>query len=148
MKKYSTNIPELSLKKTKSDVPKVKITSSNDAADYTRQFYSDDLEIYESMFLIILNRANITIAWVKISQGGISGTIADLSIIAKYAISALASGIILVHNHPSGNKNASQADINLTRKLKEGLKLFDINLLDHIILTSESYTSMADESLF
>lgn len=123
----------------------VKITNSQQSNTFARQFYHEDLEIYESMFLILLNRQNKTIAHAKISQGGVSGTVADVKIICKYAVDCLASNVILVHNHPSGNLSASNADDEITRKLKIALGYCDVALLDHIILTSEGYYSYADD---
>lgn len=147
MKTYNSSIDQLSLKREKSNFPKAKIITSSDAAQYARQFYFDDLDIYESMFLILLNNSNNTIGFVKISQGGITGTVVDVRIIAKYAIETLATGIILVHNHPSGNTTPSSADTIITAKVKQGLALLDVTLTDHLIITSSSYFSFADEGL-
>lgn len=132
------------LVKEPSEFPKVKITDSKSAADYARRFFHEDIEIYESMFLIILNGGNLTEAYVKISQGGIRGTVVDVKLVAKYAIDCLASAIILVHNHPSGNLLPSKADINITKKVKSCMQLFDVSVLDHIILTVDGYYSFAD----
>ena len=79
------------------------------------------------------------------STGGVSGTVADPKLIFAAAIKANACGIILAHNHPSGNLHPSQADIDLTKKMKEGGKLLEIQLLDHVIVTTEGYSSLADE---
>jgi DNA repair protein RadC len=84
---------------------------------------------------------------MEVSIGGISGTVADPRLIFIGALKAGASGMIVSHNHPSGNLTPSQADIQLTRKLKEGGNLLEIQLLDHIIMTSESYYSFADEGI-
>lgn len=124
--------------------PAVKVKNSQDAADYARAFYADDIDIYESAFIILLNRAHNTIGWAKISQGGVAGTIVDIKIVCKYAIDSLASGVIFVHNHPSGNLNPSVQDMQLAKRLKEALKILDVCLLDSIIITSESNYSMAD----
>ncbi len=133
------------LKKIQSDFPTERITTSNEAQQFIRQFYGDDIEVFESAFILLLNRQNKTIGYAKISQGGIAGTYIDLKIVAKYAVDSLASGVILCHNHPSGNPNPSAEDVSLSKKLKKGLKLLDINLLDSIILTPTSaYTSLAD----
>lgn len=145
MKEYKSILPEFYLGKRESTIKKAKITCSKDAADYIRNFYHDDIGIYESFFMLIMNRANNTVGYVKISQGGIAGTVVDISIVAKYAVNALASGIIIAHNHPSGNTQPSSNDLNLTKKIKEALSLFGIGLLDHVILSSESYYSLADE---
>jgi len=132
------------LKKIQSEFPKTKIRSSADSAEFIRQFYSDDIDIFESSFILLLNRANNTIGYAKISQGGITGTVVDPRLVAKYAVESLATAVILAHNHPSGNTEPSIADKEITNKIKNGLKLLDVNLLDHLILTNESYYSLAD----
>jgi len=138
---------EFKLKVEKTYFKKVKITQSSDAYNVIKQFYNDDIEIYESFFLLLLNRANNTTGYVKISQGGTIGTVVDVKLIAKYAVDSLSCAVILAHNHPSGNKQPSQNDRNMTKKVKEALKLFEIQVLDHIILTSESYFSFGDEGI-
>ena len=132
------------LKATDSEFTKVKITSSESAEKFIRQFYGDDLEIFESFFILLLNRANETIGYAKISQGGIVGTVVDKKILLKYVVESLASGIILAHNHPSGNTNPSQADLNITKDLQQLCKLVDSEILDHLILTADSFYSFAD----
>jgi DNA repair protein RadC len=132
------------LKATDSEFTKVKITGSETAEKYIRQFYGDDLEIFESFFILLLNRANETIGYAKISQGGIVGTIVDKKIILKYVVESLASGVILAHNHPSGNINPSEADLRITREIKELCNLIDSPVLDHVILTADSFYSFAD----
>jgi DNA repair protein RadC len=145
MKKQA--LKEISLKFTKTEFERKKITTSKDAADIIKKFYSCDINIYESFFILLLNRSSTTIGFSKISQGGVAGTVVDLKIIAKYAIDSLASGIILAHNHPSGNLRPSDTDLQLTKKVKEGLKLLDVSVMDHLILTEESYYSFADEGV-
>ena len=139
------NIPLFELKKIQTDFPKQKLTSSKLSSEFIRQFYSDDIEIYESFFILMLNRANETIGYAKISQGGICGTIVDVKLVAKFVVDSLASSIIIAHNHPSGNLLPSEADIQITIKIKVLVKLLDSILLDHIILTKESYYSLSDE---
>jgi DNA repair protein RadC len=134
----------LELKKTQTELPKISISNSKNAYDFIKQFYSDDLEIFESFFILLLNRANQTIAYAKISQGGVAGTYVDVKLIAKYAVDCLASSVILAHNHPSGNKLPSEGDMLITNKAKEGLKLLDINIQDHLIITTNDYYSFAD----
>jgi DNA repair protein RadC len=138
-------IKKFELKSNKTDFPQIKISSSLDAAEFIKQFYSDDIEIFESFFILLLNSANTTIGFAKISQGGVSGTVVDIKIIAKYAIDSLATAVILAHNHPSGNLNPSEADKNITTKIVEGLKLLDIHVLDHLILTVDKHYSFKDE---
>ena len=132
------------LKKIQTNFPKVKITESEQAAKFIKQFYGDDIEIFESFFILLLDRNNQTIGYAKISQGGICATVVDVRIIAKYAVESLCSGIILAHNHPSGNLNPSGQDLEITNKIKQALKIFDVAVLDHVILTAESYYSMVD----
>ena len=135
------------LKKIKSEFPCVQIKSSSDAANFIREFYSDDIEIFESVFILLLNRANKTIGYAKISQGGITGTVIDVKIVCKYTIDSLASGVILCHNHPSGNLQASNEDKNISKKIKESLTFIDSVLVDSIIITKDGYLSLADEGL-
>lgn len=147
MKEYKSFIPEIRLKKIPSDFKKVKIGHSQDAADFIRKFYFDDIELFESFFLLLLNRANNTIGYAKISQGGIAGTVVDIKLIAKYTTETLSSAVVLAHNHPSGHVKPSQNDIELTKKIKQALAYFDITVIDHIILGAEVHYSFADESL-
>ena len=124
---------------------KPKITSSKDVFDNIK---AELLDIpHEEFWILLLNRANRVIKKKQISQGGVAGTVADPKIIFKIALEELASGIILAHNHPSGNLTASQADIDLTNKLKAAGKLLEIQVLDHIIIAVKNYYSFADEGI-
>ncbi len=100
---------------------------------------------HEEFWVVFLNRANKVVSTHKISQGGLSGTVVDTRLIMKLALEQLASSIILVHNHPSGNTNPSNHDKNITQKIKEAGKIMDIPVLDHIIITDAAYYSFADE---
>lgn len=132
-------------RKELSPEEKPRITGSADVFELLR---SDLTDIpHEVFWVLLLNRANRVIKKQQISQGGVAGTVADPKIIFKTALDELASGIILAHNHPSGNLTASQADINLTRKLKEGGKMLEIQVLDHVIIAGQKYLSFADEGL-
>ena len=125
----------------------VKITSSRDAANFARQFYHDDIYLYESFFIIGLTSANKVKGWAKISQGGAAGTYVDIKIIAKYAVDMMAQAIIMIHNHPSGTLKPSEPDIQITNKAKAGLSLLDVSVLDHIILSPENeHYSFADQN--
>ena len=143
-KTYKSTISEYSLKYTKTDIQKTKITTSESASNVIRKFYFDDINIYESFFILLLNRANNTTGFAKISQGGTAGTVVDIKIIAKYAVDSLSPNVIICHNHPSGNKQPSDADLNITRKIKDALLLLDIKLIDHIIITENDFYSFAD----
>ena len=133
------------LRKNQTEFQPVKILSSDAAYNLIKNFYSDDIEILESCFILLLNNASKAIGYAKISQGGITGTVVDVRIVAKYAVDSLATSVILAHNHPSGNLNPSQADISITEKVKNALALLDIKLIEHLILTVDGFYSFADE---
>jgi len=145
MKTYKSNINLFSIKKNETEFKKTKIRSATDAYDVIKQFYNDDIDVFESSFILLLDTAANTIGYAKISQGGIVGTVIDPRLVAKYAIDSLASGVILAHNHPSGRIFPSKADLEITRKISDGLKLLDILLLDHLIITRDSFYSFSDE---
>lgn len=137
---------EFKISATGNFVPSVKIMCSKDAADFAKNFYHDDIAIYESAFIIMLNQARMVIGWAKIAQGGVASTLVDIRIIAKYAIDTLATGVVFVHNHPSGNLMTSISDDRLTERLKAGLKTLDVHLIDSIILApGGGYLSYTDE---
>lgn len=142
-----SSTPLYTLKKLQSEFPSKKITSSKAGYEFISQFYLDDISIFESFFLLTLNNSNETTGYFKISQGGITGTVVDIRIVAKYAIENLATGVILAHNHPSGKLVPSEQDRQITKKIKEALKMFDIQVLDHLILTEQGYYSFAEEGI-
>lgn len=151
MKKFQlSNVAEVKLSyssKVKASA-RVQISCSQDAEKLVREFWEEDMEHIESMKLILLNRANRVLGVANLSTGGTSGTICDTRIVFQYAIKSNASGIILCHNHPSGNIKASEADKSITKQVKEAGQFFSIQLLDHLILTPyDSYFSFSDEGL-
>jgi DNA repair protein RadC len=133
------------IKEVNNKIEKRKIDSSKIAFEYARDFWHEDIEVYESFFVLMLNRANKAVGYAKISQGGIAGTVVDVRLIAKYAVDSLCSGVIIFHNHPSGNLSPSAPDIKLTKKIKNALGFFDIQLTDHLIVTETNYYSFKDE---
>jgi DNA repair protein RadC len=102
---------------------------------------------HEQFWIILLNRRNAVMKKFQVSSGGVSGTVADPKMIYKTALEYLASSVILVHNHPSGNLKPSQSDIALTQKLKNAGAFLDLPILDHIIFTDNGYFSFADQSM-
>lgn len=125
-----------------------KISSSRDAYSILLHAWdTNTLELFEEFKVLLLNRANRILGLYNLSRGGVSGTVADPKIIFTTALKANASGIILTHNHPSGNLSPSQSDIDLTRRCKQAGQLLEIQVLDHIIITSEKYYSFADEGV-
>lgn len=142
-------VPEIKIRYNRSTkIFLGNVTNSKDTSDFLKKVFDRrTLQVQESFVVIYLNRANQILGYYKLSLGGIAGTVADPRIIFATALASASSGIILAHNHPSGNLTASQADIDLTRKIKEGGKLLEIQLLDHLIVTKAGYYSFADEGL-
>ncbi|TNE82210.1 MAG: DNA repair protein RadC [Bacteroidetes bacterium] len=136
---------ELAARKKRSEAEPEKIAGSQDVFQLMESKLSDIS--HEEFWVLYLNRANKVIEEKQISSGGISGTVADPRIILRYGLELKASSLILCHNHPSGNLKASEADLRLTRKIKEGALLMDMQVLDHLILVADSYLSFADEGI-
>ncbi len=137
---------ELGRRRKETDIrEKPKVGSSREAYDV---ICGELMDLpHEEFWVLLLNRANRLIRKQRVSEGGVSGTVADPKVIYKTALDHLASGIIVVHNHPSGNRTASQSDIDLTKKLKEAGKFLEIQMLDHLIVCGPKYFSFADEGM-
>jgi DNA repair protein RadC len=146
--KAVTIVAALELGRRRKDIDsqeKPRVTGSKDAFELLK---GDLMDLpHEEFWVILLNRANRMMKKKKVSEGGVSGTVADPKIIFKFALEELASGVIVVHNHPSGNLAASQSDIDLTKKLKEAGKFLEVQLLDHLIIAGQKYYSFADEGI-
>ena len=124
------------------------LTDSKEVYKLLKRNWDDTkLEFVEQFKILLLNQANKVIAISEISTGGITGTVADPKVVFMTALKANACNIILAHNHPSGSLKPSRADIELTRKIKEGGQLLDLGVLDHLIITTEAYYSFADEGM-
>lgn len=137
---------ELGRRRKESDQPPMpQMTSSRDA--YVMMGPELSGLLHEEFWVILLDRASRMVRKFQVSRGGVSGTPADPKIIFKIAIEELASSVVLVHNHPSGNRHPSQADIALTDKIYKAGKLLDIQVLDHIIIAGQKYFSFADEGM-
>ncbi|WKN44908.1 JAB domain-containing protein [Tunicatimonas pelagia] len=125
-----------------------KITCSDDAyLVFQANWNPDTIDMQEEFKVLALNRANQVLGVIPVSTGGVAGTVADPKIIFGAALKSLASSIILGHNHPSGNLTPSEADVRLTRKLKDAGQLLDLPVMDHLIITSEGHYSFADEGI-
>ncbi len=123
-----------------------QIRSSRDAYWILESNWSDQMALIEEFNILLLDRSNRVMAMCPISKGGVSGTVVDLKIVFASAIKGRASSIILAHNHPSGNLQPSQADIELTKKFEQAGKILDISVLDHLILSPDGvYYSFADD---
>ena len=122
------------------------IIDSQTAFDILAALFPPETICLQEQFVVLyLNRANRVIGSYQLSKGGITGTIADIRLILSVALKTAATGIILAHNHPTGNLKPSEADRQITERIKQAGKLMDIELLDHIILSSEGYYSFADD---
>lgn len=143
---YGVSEVQLSYKSKLPASQRSVIKSSRDAFDLLVQNWdSNTLEYVEEFKILLLNRANAVLGILPVSKGGVSGTVTDVRVILQAAMLANASGLIICHNHPSGNTNPSDSDIRITQKIKEASGIMDIQLLDHLILTSDdSYHSFAD----
>lgn len=126
-------------------VNKVVIQSSADIARYLKSTLKDFP--YEVFAVVFLNRANRIKHFEIVSQGGITGTVADPRLILKKALELEATAIVLSHNHPSGNLNPSKSDVEITQKIKQASAYLDIQVLDHIIVSDDGYFSFADEGI-
>lgn len=121
-----------------------QIRSSNDAYAFVRDVMFKDLEIQEHLIVLFMDHNNNITGYYRHSKGTINSTIVDIEVILAVAIKTLSKAMIVSHNHPSGNKRPSEADKNMTAKLKQGAQVFGITLLDHIIATTDGYYSFAD----
>lgn len=122
-----------------------KITSSASVFELMQPLLGD--LSHEEFWIILLNNSNTIIHKFSLSKGGMTGTVVDVRLLFKNVLSFSAVGVILVHNHPSGTLKPSESDLKLTRKIKEGAELLDLNLLDHIIITQKNYYSFADDGV-
>jgi len=137
---------ELGRRRNNSESPdKSQITSSREAYNYIKPILTD--LHHEEFWILFLNRSNRIIESYNLSKGGISGTVIDIRLILRKALELLATGMIICHNHPSGNKEPSNNDKLITEKLKVAANQMDIKLLDHIIVTDNVYYSFSDEGI-
>ena len=124
-----------------------QVRSADNAFEYLSRAYDEGtIGLCEEFMVLLLNRANRVMGCLRLSKGGLTGTVVDLRILFGTALKAMASSIVIAHNHPSNNLQPSDADLDLTKKIKEAGKLLDINLLDRLILgTDDNYVSFAHE---
>ncbi len=155
MKTYKSILPEIRLSYImNNDVPRAKSTLSEEAAKYaTHIFSSETVGLYEEFMVLYLNRGNNTIGWYKVSQGGLSGTVVDVRLILCSGLQSAASGMIAIHNHPSGSCTPSHNDKKVTAEIRTAGEYVKILLLDHIIIVPETFNdtkqhfSFANEGL-
>ena len=139
---------QLSYKSKVSAKDRPMVRNSQDTYEILMQIWDQDtLELAESFKVLFLNRANRVMGVYSLSHGGMTGTVADPKLVFIAALKAAACNIILAHNHPSGNLTPSSADISLTEKMVQAGKFLDINVLDHLIVTTDGYLSFADDGM-
>lgn len=136
---------ELGKRRKLSDAEKLQLILVSKDVFNTFQPLLGDLR-HEESWVLLMNRSNKVLKKILVSKGGITGTVIDIRLIIKEAIENLATNIVLIHNHPSGNPKPSEDDNNITLKLKEACKLLDIYLMDHVIVCDSSYYSYRDNN--
>ena len=148
---FSQNVSEVTLSyRTKIKASdRLQVKCSKDAYDiFMGNWNQDSIGHIEEFKLLLMTRSNSVLGILSVSRGGISGTVTDVRLIYQAAIKACASGIIVCHNHPSGNLNPSESDTKITRKIKEAGNIMDVQLLDHLIISPDNnYYSFADNGL-
>ena len=149
MNNTTTKLAEIEVSYRPKKVHHPIIKSSADVYYHLLKFFPEEtISLQESFVVLYTNRANRIIGVYEMSRGGITGTVADPKLILGVALKSAATGVILAHNHPSGNLQPSIQDKEITRKIKEACKLLDITLMDHLIVVPEdAYFSFADEGL-
>lgn len=146
--KTDTKITELFVSYSNNISSTQKISNSADSYDIAMNLWNlNTIQVQEEVKIIFLNDALMVLGFYSLSKGGISSSIVDIRLILSVALKAIATGVILVHNHPTGNLKPSKADLDITKKLKSACDVMGINLLDHLIISKENYFSFADECL-
>lgn len=141
-------VAEIKVSYSNNSIERIKVTNSQTLYNLIlRQWDLDLIEFQEEVKIVLLNRANIVLGIYEMSRGGTSGTIVDIKIVLGIALKCNASSIVITHNHPSGSLEPSSSDKETTKKLKEACKILDLNLLDHLIITSEGYFSFSDNNI-
>ena len=142
------NVAEIQVSYRPEKIVDYRLSSSLNTFELIlKDWEKNTIEMQEEVKIILLNRNHKALGIYSLAKGGLSGCVVDIKLILSLALKTLASGIIMVHNHPSGNLKPSTADINITEKLKSACKLLEIELLDHLIITRDNYFSFADEAM-
>lgn len=144
---YRDFVGELTVNYRRTETLTTKVKSSVDAADFIRPYFDDAMDNHEEAKVIHLNNNNMIVNVHHVSSGTETGTLIPVKSIVRDALQITTRAIILVHNHPSGQTKFSKADIEITKKLRTACEYFDIKLLDSLVITRETYSSMADEGV-
>ncbi|APD07538.1 UPF0758 protein [Flavobacteriaceae bacterium UJ101] len=142
------NVSEIEISYKSKAQENVVIRNSNDVYDLILSKWNKDIiEYQEEVKLLLLNKSNKVLGTVDLAKGGTTGCIVDIKIIVAIALKTNSHGIILIHNHPSGNLNPSIRDRDITEKLQKACNYLDLKLLDHLIISNNGYFSFADKEL-
>ena len=133
------------MKKNQDPYDSFKAITSKDSYKAMKLIIGEQIDVTETVIAVFMNTKNESIGWFRVSSGGVSSCIVDMKVVLSAALNCLASTIIICHNHPSGGLKPSSSDDILTKRLNDACKLLDIALLDHLIITENSYYSYADE---
>ena len=148
---YKTDCDRVRLVRERSTtLERNKLNGSHLAKDYFRRIYeqnNDEINLTESFCVLTCSNDLTVLGWSKLSEGGLTSTVVDVRVLCRFAIETLCTRAFVCHNHPSGNLEPSATDKALTKKIKEALKMFDVELIDHIILTEDGHFSFSDEGL-
>ena len=146
--KHNTQVSEIQVSYSPNLLVDMSIKNSKKSFELMlNEWEQDKLQMQEEAKILLLNRNNNVLGIYSLAKGGLTSCVVDVRIILSIALKTLATGIILFHNHPSGNLKPSKADLDITKKLKNSCDLLDISLLDHLIITKDNYFSFADEGL-
>jgi len=147
MTEYDWKAGELALTYNRTEPDGPKVTMATDLVKFLRPLYDPDLEVRERFFIVGVSRSNKIRSCFELGAGGCAGCVVDPKLVFSRLLLDNCAAFICSHNHPSGNPSPSMSDKNLTKTLKDGGKLLDITMLDHIIVTSDSYKSFAELNL-
>jgi DNA repair protein RadC len=142
--KKEFQVREIDITFKKEKIAYNRVGSSSDAYKFIKDVLFEGMEVQEHFVVLFLSQSNQIIGYYRHSKGTINSTQVDIELILAVAIKTLSKAMIVSHNHPSGNKNPSDADRRMTKKLKQAAAVFNISVLDHIIVTSDDYYSFAD----
>ena len=146
--KQKSQVSEIQVSYTPNLLVDMSIKNSKKSFELIlNEWEQETLQMQEEVKILLLNRSNKVLGIYSLAKGGLTSCIVDVRIILSIALKTLATGIILFHNHPSGNLKPSKADLDIIKKLKNSCDLLDISLLDHLIITKDNYFSFADEGL-
>ena len=148
MRKTLHGVSEIEISYRPAIGSKPEVTSSSDAYLILKEYYPENQIALKEYFVVMyLNQANRVIGVQRLSIGGLTSAVADVRLLFGTALKVLATGLVISHNHPSGNLKPSKADEEITFKIRNAAKFFDIQVLDHIIVSTEGYFSFADDGM-